>query len=454
MSDRSAGHPWSRRALLRGVATVPGAALAGAATAGEGLARKVTAPVPVRIATWNVYLGVALDRLFEARSLADVRTIAGDLLTSAREHPYEARAGAIADALVAADADVIALQEVARVRTTPREEGGETETVIDLLAALRSALAERGHPYEVAAATTTTDVTLPADTESGVIDLRLTDRVVVLTTPDVEVRDDSGDTYDHGLLFPVPETDRIVALERGYCRADLRIEGAALTVVSTHLESVSAWIRQGQALELLDALGDGPVAVGADLNSGPGTTTTAYETVTETLTDAHAARRPDGDGETCCQAPSLRNERSQLATRIDAVLTRGASVLSAVERLGADPADRVEATVDGESVTVWPSDHAGVAATVAFPSPTPTATPTQTATPSPTDTPSPTPSPSPRPTRSPSPTARQTAAPSGPTTGNASTAEREGAASGAGAGFGGLAALVAFALGALARSRE
>lgn len=426
MSDHSAPS-CSRRGVLAGVA-------AGALPV--GLARAAPASARPTVATWNAYIGVELDRLFEARSLEDVHTIAGDLLDTARSHPYEARAGAIADALVAVDADVVALQEAALVRTSPTTGSGEgTETVVDLLEAVVSALDERGRSYEVAASSVTTDVSLPADAESGLVDLHLTDRVALLTTADAEVQSTEGGTYDERLRLPVPGTDRTVALERGYCRAALRFDGAAFTTVSTHLESASAPTRRQQAEELLDILpGDEPVVVGADLNSGPGTTTTTHDTVTASLTDVHAELRPDSEGYTCCQPSSLRNDSSRLASRVDAVLTRDTSGLEAVERLGADPDDRVDATVDGESVAVWPSDHAGVAATVELSAPTATAQPARsdTATGTPAGTATPT----------------DTARPA------ASTTARTEPTSGAGTGFGALAALLGVVAGASVRGRE
>jgi len=430
MSDHSAALSCSRRALLAGTA----------AALPVGIARGSPASVQPTVATWNAYLGVELDRLFEARSLEDVRTIAGDLLDTARSHPYEARAAAIADALVAADADVVALQEAALVRTSPAAGGGDgTETVVDLLDEVVSALDARGRPYEVAASSVTTDVSLPADTDSGLVDLHLTDRVALLTATDVEIQSTEGGTYDERLRLPVPGTDQTVALKRGYCRADLLLDGAAVTALSTHLESASAPTRRQQAEELLDVVPEsGPVVVGADLNSGPGTTTDAYDTVTASLTDVHARLRSDADGDTCCQASSLRNDSSRLASRVDAVLTRDTSGPDAVERLGADADDRVEATVDGESVTVWPSDHAGVAATVELPEPTPT--PTARPTRNDPDTATGTP---PQTT-----TADRTATPA------VSTTARPETTSDSGTGFGALAALLGVIAGALARGRE
>jgi hypothetical protein len=79
-----------------------------------------------------------------------------------------------------------------------------------------------------------------------------------------------------------------------------------------------------------------------------------------------------------------------LTARIDHVLVRGVIGATDVTRVGADPANRID--VDGDRL--WPSDHAGVVATLspdAAPTATPSSTPTGTAAPTGTETPTRTP---------------------------------------------------------------
>ena len=429
----------SRRAVLAGLAGLP-AGVAGLA------ARPARADATATVATWNAYLGVDLFDLFDARSIEDVRAIAGDLLADARRHPYAARADAIAAGIAAADADAVALQEAARLRSLPHgdatDDPDDGETVADLLDLVVDALADRGHPYEVAADAVTTDVRLPADTDDGRVDVALTDRVALLVRESVAVRDARSGRYDERLTFPLFGTDRSVTLERGYCFADLTVDGAAVTVGSTHLESASAAARGRQAEELLDALPDGPVVVGADLNSGPGARTDAYDTVTGELADAHAALRPDERADTCCQPPRLRNDRSRLSKRVDALLSSGGPEPTAVDRLGADASDRLDATVDGEAVTVWPSDHAGVVATYALTAAT--AAPTSSLSTAATGTPVA--------TASPSGTAEAGSTTAG-TSPETTTESPSATPDGSGTGFGALAALAALLGGAFARGR-
>ena len=447
-TSEDAAPTWSRRAVLAGIGGLSAGAVTGPVRAGPtestgpaqdsmGIDRAATGTT---VATWNCYLGVDLFRLFDAGSLSEVRSISGELLADARRHPYGARADAIADQILAVGADVIALQEAALVRARPTfDEDAETETVADLLALVTDALAARDASYEVATTQVTTDVAVPAAVDGDWVTVRLTDRVALLVREGVEVRDTRSGRYDARARFEVLGDDLVVTLRRGYCLADLAVAGEPLAACSTHLESANAGVRRKQAAELLDVLpAEGTVVVGADLNSGPSRNSRAYETVTGTLSDP-AAARSQSPSDTCCQPADLRNEDSRLASRVDHVLARDGPDPTAVERLGADPADRVEATVDGESVTLWPSDHAGVAATYPIPEPTPT--------PSPTLTPSPSPTPTATATPSPTPTEAPTDEPTAPATPSATT-------DGAGDGFGILGAIGALLAGAATRNRD
>ena len=434
--------PRSRRAVLGAAAGVVAGHAAPVASA-----EPPSAAAELTVATRNLGLGVDLDALLTVESESDLRRVAGELLETARAHPYDERVGAIADEVAATDPDVVALQEAAVVRTRAPGDDGETpepaETVVDLLDRLSAALDERDLDYRVAGSTVTTDAELPADGEDGRVDVRVRDRDAVLVREDHETGGVRTGRYDTGVTVGLPGADRRVTLARGYCLVDVSLDAGTVTVASTHLESTAIPVRLGQALELRDALpSDGPVALGADLNSGPGTTTVAYDALTDRLADAYATLRPDADGYTCCQAESMRNGESLLEERADAVLYRAPLDPTAVERVGEDPDDRVDATVGGESVEVWPSDHAGVVATFELPPPEPTPSPT----PTPTPTPSPTPAPALTPTSTPAATQD--------TETTAATQDTETTTSESGAGFGALATLACVLGGLWWRSRE
>jgi hypothetical protein len=77
--------------------------------------------------------------------------------------------------------------------------------------------------------------------------------------------------------------------------------------------------------------------------------------------DAWKQKRAADPGFTCCQAPNLQNTVSLLNHRIDLVLFRGAFGIADIHLVGNSSTDR---TPSG----LWPSDHAGVVATMLIPS--------------------------------------------------------------------------------------
>ncbi|MXR40652.1 hypothetical protein GRX01_04725 [Halobaculum sp. WSA2] len=326
--------------------------------------------------TQNVYLGLDYSRLLGASSYRQLRRIVGQFLTEIEPAEYRARADAVAAAVAATDADVVALQEASLFRKQEPGDfastGGDRASteVVDLLAEVERALEARGLRYDRAAVTATSDAELPAETNDGSVDLRVTDRNALLVRAGVDVNDVVTKSYDMDLSLTVPGTEQEVALRRGYARADVATDGAEFTAVSTHLESVSSFLRVVQARELLDGLrGSNPVVLCGDLNSGPGYEPAAYDMLTDSFTDSYDRVNPQAKGNTCCQSPDLRNDRSQLSRRIDAVLRRGDLRATDVSRVNHRRTDRVRVDgdsngdSDGRSGSVWPSDHAGIVAT-------------------------------------------------------------------------------------------
>ena len=131
-------------------------------------------------------------------------------------------------------------------------------------------------------------------------------------------------------------------------------------VVSTHLEALSPFIQELQADELLNGPGntDLPVVFIGDFNSN------ANKTGTQTYTNLKDAGFTDvwtikgkGTGFTCCQAEDLQNPVSSLTSRIDLVMFRGDFNVKDIVSVGNSQND---GTISG----LWPSDHAGVVATL------------------------------------------------------------------------------------------
>ncbi|WP_262175220.1 endonuclease/exonuclease/phosphatase family protein [Haloarcula laminariae] len=370
--------PVTRRALLGSVA--------GAAAGITGVAGTASADqsATATVMTQNAYLGFDVAELLGAESLSEVREVTGGFLADIEPELYAARAERIAAAVETADADVVALQEAVLLRRQrPGDYGTEsssaaTDVVVDLLDLIRTALAERGLDYTVAAESVANDFELPAETDGGPADLRITDRDALLVRSDLDTADPVSGTYDAALALPIPDSDRTLTITRGYSAVDVTVGGVEVRAVSTHLESALSQYRRRQARELLDALpAEGPVVVGGDFNSAPGETT--YDLLTDSLRDPYDGLQSEAGGATCCQAKDLQNDESLLDRRIDAVLYRGPVTPTAIDRVGDRPGDRTAVEVDGETVRAWPSDHAGVVGTFDLSGP-----PATSATPSPT----------------------------------------------------------------------
>ena len=329
--------PVTRRTVLGGAVAVAAGVVGSTGTA-AGQSPTAT------VMTQNAYLGFDIAELLRAESLAEVRQTTGRFLAGIEPELYAARAERLARAVETADADVIALQEAVLLRRQqPGDYGTESNepagtVVVDLLDRIRTALAERGLDYTVAAESVANDFELPAETDDGPVDLRITDRDVLLVRSDLETGGPVTRTYDASLELPIPESDETLPITRGYCAVDVTVDGTDVRAVSTHLESASPRYRRQQARELLDSLpADRPSVVCGDLNSAP--SEDAYDLLTQSLTDPYTGLRPDADGATCCQAKDLRNDGSWLDRRIDALLYRGAVTPTAIRRVGDQPGE-------------------------------------------------------------------------------------------------------------------
>lgn len=345
----------------------------------------------ISVLTWNVYVGADLSTLLEPGGFLPgrVATVFGQVQAT----DAAGRAEAMARAIGAAPPDLIGLQEVARYRIQSPGDfldsfgqvqnpipNAQTE-VFDFLDLLIEALAVLGHDYVIASRTETFDVELPMFTgapQPPWSDLRLTESVAILARADVDWTNPRGDVFDVNLPVSVAGFD--IDIVKGWASVDATVKGRTYRFLTTHLEPASggrgrpivpelALIQHAQATEVLAEL-EGvelPVILAGDLNSEPGGTSTAtYALMTGVgFLDTWLVGRARGDGFTANQSADLRNSESELWHRIDFVLYRDPISVSrdlftgSVQAglLGAAQADR---TMSG----LWPSDHAGVVATL------------------------------------------------------------------------------------------
>lgn len=324
-----------------------------------------TTSAEVTVMSRNIYLGADIFRITEASSAEEIPVIVAEIFSIMEANDFPARAGALVAEIEATNPDLVGLQEVELYRiqdpsdyvtgtTTPNA----TEVHLDFLATLLDSLDARGLDYTVVSQVENADVELPAArSQTEFFDVRLTDRDVILARSDV-VTSNAGDAGFNVIVpYEVVPGDT-VWFDRGYTWVDATVEETDFLFVNAHLE-VSAGgqltpFQTAQANELIDQFaGATPVVVVGDFNTGPGDH--PYGVLTGTFTDAWAALGA-GEGLTCCQGEFLSTTQD-FSSRIDLVLFRGAVGPLAAAVVGDELSDRT-------STGLWPSDHAGVVATL------------------------------------------------------------------------------------------
>lgn len=289
---------------------------------------------------------------------------------------FPERAGRIAEEIAAASPQLVGLQEVPLYRIDPTGDavyGGThpaTMVALDYLTTLQGALAARGQCYNVAASNLLTDVELPAVVSVNplqFIDIRYTDRDVILARCDVPTSDARSGVYAARLEFTVGPTT-IPAL-RGWASTLATVGDVTFRFTDTHLETDgSPAIQVAQANELLGVLASEskPIVFVCDCNSAAdGSQTATYGLLTGTggFVDAWTEAHPRDPGYTS-SLPDGYFTAPQLTTRIDLVLTRyGFGASPNAGTVGGVHADIVgETPAERTPSGLWPSDHAGVVA--------------------------------------------------------------------------------------------
>jgi endonuclease/exonuclease/phosphatase family metal-dependent hydrolase len=317
------------------------------------------------VMTRNLYLGAGLEVLIEAGAdPAALVSASTEVWNQVQANRFDLRAEALADEILVTLPDVIGLQEVSLWRTqSPGDSAGArtaaTTVAIDHLAILLSALQARGLSYVAAQQIELFDLEAPIATGQ---DVRLTDRQVILVREGVPYVADASDRGVFAELWPLPVLG--LEVQRGWTSVEVTIGAEDVTVYNTHTESFDVPVRDAQGAELATLLSgeSGRVVLVGDLNSTPGTGPHLAAT-SAGFTDVWTALGT-GDGLTCCFAADLSEPRSaqnELGARIDYVLVRpddGQLTPESVELVGDEDADLA-------ATGLWPSDHAGVVATIA-----------------------------------------------------------------------------------------
>ena len=326
--------------------------------------------------TRNLYLGANLDPAIGARTVDELMAATAHIFSVARRTDFPARAEALAREIAAADPALVGLQEAGVWYTGPLGDPAPATTVEwDFVAILLEQLAAVGARYEVVRVQPEADIEAPAGAPYF-HDVRLLqqDAVLVRTGPGHKI--EVGDTWSANFaneLTITTGTGLRYAVHRGWLAVDVAVKKQPFRFVNTHLEAFHPLVRVQQAEELLAPDGPvgsapGPVVLVGDLNSGPDlpvpANRLAYQSlIAAGLIDTWAVAHPGDPGFTAGFSELLTDPAGEgaLEHRVDHVLVTADIGVVGSRIYGTDPANR---TASG----MWPSDHAGVAATVALPS--------------------------------------------------------------------------------------
>lgn len=327
---------------------------------------------PFEVMTWNLYLGGTVVPLLGATSVPDLMGKVSDLWASVQQTDFNERAEVIAKEIARKQPELVGLQEAVlwRIQSPGDFLAGNftpnAETVAyDFLEVLLAALKAHGLRYEALIVVDAFDAEAPS---ASFDDIRLTDRDVILVRTDISSQDLvftnlQGENFEakitRDLLGMVP-----IVMPNSWLSVDVHGPGKSMRFVTTHLSFFSQQARVDQAVELLAGPLDTelPVVLVGDLNSDAAAADLAQDAPAYLL--LRSAGFEDawlgggtGDGFTAHQDNDLRNAESKLTRRIDIVLHRDAFVALHADLTGDQQMDRTRSGM-------WPSDHAGVNATL------------------------------------------------------------------------------------------
>lgn len=319
---------------------------------------------PLTVMTYNVYVGSSAEPLLAVENLLQVPQEVANMYNNMIASDFPGRAAAIAQSIKVHQPHLIGLQEISLVRRQSpgdRITGGTVpaeEVVIDFLEILKGALQAEGLSYEVAGKVENIDVEMPMFTDTGIVDVRLTDYDVILSRSDVVVSRPMSVNYTHALTIEMLGLE----VKRGYVAVDATVSGVTYRVVNTHLEAFVEESRVVQTQELVDAFSQEtlPIIFLGDFNT-PAPDGTAYQILLSAGYVDVWQMDSEGTGNTCCQDDDILNEVSDHSVRIDQIFVRNLELPASVMTytIGDKPSDRLASGL-------WPSDHAGVVAHFVF----------------------------------------------------------------------------------------
>ncbi|HYU37973.1 MAG TPA: endonuclease/exonuclease/phosphatase family protein [Gemmatimonadales bacterium] len=326
--------------------------------------------------TWNVYLGADIGRVLQARTADEAVVLATEEWGHVQATDFPARAGALARAIAARRPQLVGLEELALYRTTDKPFEPATHLAYDFLHLVIDSLRARGLDYAAAAVDRTTDLQVPViagvDVSGQPIlgGVRWTDGDAVLVRADVPYTAARSGVYAASQAVTIGGVTSV--LSQGWSSVETTVGGQVYRFVVTHLAGQEVPdVQLAQTRELLALLSaeTRPTIVVGDFNSDaygidPTRVTPTYGMILAAgYRDAWIEPGREALGLTCCQQADLLNAQSMFDQRIDFIFTRHLPPGTMPVRRD-EPGDRPgDRTTSG----LWPSDHAGVAATFLTP---------------------------------------------------------------------------------------
>nr|WP_256380553.1 endonuclease/exonuclease/phosphatase family protein [Pelosinus sp. UFO1] len=227
----------------------------------------------------------------------------------------------------------------------------------DFVQLLLTELEEIGLEYMIAVENRNFSAELP-DSNGNLVRFLDRDAILVRKRYEHKIVDKQEANYKANLTVQIAGQPFVIL--RGWSSVDVELDENIFRMINTHLEPNAPNIQVEQAEELLagPANTELPVIITGDLNSNAdGSGTPTYGIFINAGFHDVWKEVGIGPGFTCCQAPDLLNAMSGLNSRIDFILFKN----------GWEPieADLVGDKQDSRTSTgLWPSDHAGVSASL------------------------------------------------------------------------------------------
>ena len=321
----------------------------------------------VPIMTQNMDEGTDFGPLLSASTPLQLLSAVATTYLEVQASNIPERAAAVAREIGAKQPTLVALQEVSLWRTGAFGVPPAANVAFDQLQSLLDALTQQGLHYAPIAIQTELDAEAPSALG---FDVRVTDRNVVLARTDLmtsQFQVVGVQMQNYAAELVVPTLAGSLPIPRGWIAVDAQIRGTAYRFITTHLEAVSTAVQVAQGNELLigPASTTLPLVIAGDFNSaaagGPDPSTTYSNMINGGLTDAWTVATPTDAGFTWpLHGEDPFTPTATLSERIDLVLIRNGVGVSGATRVGNTTADQ---TPSG----LWPSDHAGVVASLLMP---------------------------------------------------------------------------------------